>query len=259
MLDVGTGSGATAVLAELAAEVESIERVPELAESARRALERRLRPSARHVGDGTLGLPELAPFGGTAVAAAMGEVPRELWDQLEDGGRIVLPLGRRRASGSPCSNAGEEAPRRSVPARFVPLVEGGGGPARARRATSLAFLDERKLTWYRRGPRLPDRRPGPVLSVLATAQYGALRRPHWIQPAKFGVVGLRLQSSIYRLRVPPKQVDPPSGAASVSFLAAATNNYIWNRLWTFRHQRGNVAYRGCGSYRRGLAYGANLC
>jgi protein-L-isoaspartate(D-aspartate) O-methyltransferase len=128
VLDVGTGSGyQAAVLAELAAEVDSIERVPELAEGARRALERAGYGRVRvHVGDGTLGLPELAPFRGIAVAAATGEVPRELWDQLEDGGRIVLPLGRRRGQRlSVLERTGEEVRLvSSVPARFVPLVEG---------------------------------------------------------------------------------------------------------------------------------------
>jgi protein-L-isoaspartate(D-aspartate) O-methyltransferase len=128
VLDVGTGSGyQAAVLAELAAEVDSIERVPELAEGARRALDRAGYGRVRvHIGDGTLGLPELAPFDGIAVAAATGEVPRELWDQLEDGGRIVLPLGRRRGQRlSVLERTGEEVRLvSSVPARFVPLVEG---------------------------------------------------------------------------------------------------------------------------------------
>jgi protein-L-isoaspartate(D-aspartate) O-methyltransferase len=128
VLDVGTGSGyQAAVLAELAAEVDSIERVPELAEGARRALDRAGYGRVRvHIGDGTLGLPELAPFDGIAVAAATGEVPRELWDQLEDGGRIVLPLGRRRGQRlSVLERTGDEARLiSSVPARFVPLVQG---------------------------------------------------------------------------------------------------------------------------------------
>jgi protein-L-isoaspartate(D-aspartate) O-methyltransferase len=128
VLDVGTGSGyQAAVLAQLAAAGDSIERVPELAEGARRALERAGYGRVRvHVGDGTLGLPELAPFRGIAVAAATGEVPRELWDQLEDGGRIVLPLGRRRGQRlSVLERTGEEVRLvSSVPARFVPLVEG---------------------------------------------------------------------------------------------------------------------------------------
>ena len=72
VLDVGTGSGyAAAVLAELAAEVHSIERIPELAEAARARSPRRATAASQvHVGDGWLGLPEHAPYGGIAVAAA---------------------------------------------------------------------------------------------------------------------------------------------------------------------------------------------
>jgi protein-L-isoaspartate(D-aspartate) O-methyltransferase len=79
-----------------------------------------------HVGDGTLGLPGLAPFGGIAVAAATSEMPPALWTQLEDGRRIVLPLGRRRGQRlSVLERVGEEARLvGSLPARFVPLVEG---------------------------------------------------------------------------------------------------------------------------------------
>jgi protein-L-isoaspartate(D-aspartate) O-methyltransferase len=128
VLDVGTGSGyQAAVLAELAAEVHSIERVAELAEGARRALESAGYGRVQvHVGDGTLGLPELAPFGGIAVAAATSEMPPALWSQLEDGRRIVLPLGRRRGQRlSVLERVGEEARLvGSLPARFVPLVEG---------------------------------------------------------------------------------------------------------------------------------------
>jgi protein-L-isoaspartate(D-aspartate) O-methyltransferase len=128
VLDVGTGSGyQAAVLAELAADVHSIERVAELAEGARRALESAGYERVHvHVGDGTLGLPELAPFGGIAVAAATAEVPRELWNQLEDGRRIVVPLGRRRGQRlCVVERTGDEARLvGSVAARFVPLVAG---------------------------------------------------------------------------------------------------------------------------------------
>ena len=94
VLDVGTGSGyAAAVLAELAGEVHSIERIPELAESARAALAAAgYERVAVHVGDGSLGLPEHAPFAAIAVAAAAIAVPPALWGQLVLGGRIALPL-----------------------------------------------------------------------------------------------------------------------------------------------------------------------
>jgi protein-L-isoaspartate(D-aspartate) O-methyltransferase len=127
VLDVGTGSGyAAAVLSELAAEVHTIERIPELAEAARASLAAAGYERVQvHVGDGGLGLPEEAPFDAIAVAAAADELPTALWEQLRRGGRIALPLvtGRRaqhlcvleRTSGGPRLIA-------SVPARFVPLI-----------------------------------------------------------------------------------------------------------------------------------------
>src|SRR5689334_4203457 len=86
VLDVGTGSGyQAAVLAELAGEVHTIERIPELAEKARANLaaagyEGRVH---LHLGDGTRGLPEYAPFVAIAVAAAALEAPPALYEQLE--------------------------------------------------------------------------------------------------------------------------------------------------------------------------------
>jgi protein-L-isoaspartate(D-aspartate) O-methyltransferase len=125
VLDVGTGSGyQAAVLAELAREVHSVERTPELAERARSALAAAgLEQVQVHVGDGALGLPELAPFGGIAVAAAAVELPPALWEQLEEGRRIALPLGRRRQQLCVLERTGTE-PRlvASLPVRFVPLV-----------------------------------------------------------------------------------------------------------------------------------------
>jgi putative flippase GtrA len=100
------------------------------------------------------------------------------------------------------------------------------------------------------------------LSVLENRAVQALRRPHnWIQLAKFGVVGLSgyvVNLVVYAFLL--KQVGLHYLlAATVSFLAAATNNYIWNRLWTFRHQRGHVAYQGLRFLVVAvLAYGANL-
>lgn len=127
VLDVGTGSGyAAAVLAQLAAEVVSIERIPALAESARATLAAVGAEVEVRVGDGSLGAPDRAPFGGIAVAAAAEDVPQALWRQLERGKRLVLPLhvdeGQRllaleRSSHGPLM-------RGSVPARFVPLVVG---------------------------------------------------------------------------------------------------------------------------------------
>ena len=95
VLDVGTGSGyQAAVLAELAEEVHSIERIPELAEQARAALEEAGYGGRVHVhvGDGTRGLPEHAPFDGIAVAAAAPVPPPSLYAQLAPLGRLVVPV-----------------------------------------------------------------------------------------------------------------------------------------------------------------------
>jgi protein-L-isoaspartate(D-aspartate) O-methyltransferase len=95
VLDVGTGSGyQAAILAELAREVITIERRPELAESARQRLSSLGYRNVRVVvGDGSIGFAESAPYGGVLVAAASPRVPASLMDQLADGGRLVIPVG----------------------------------------------------------------------------------------------------------------------------------------------------------------------
>ena len=98
VLDVGTGSGyQAAVLAEIGAEVFTIERVAQLAESARDLL-KQLGYTAVHVrvGDGSLGWPEEAPFDRIIVGAGAPELPPALLDQLSpDGGRLIAPVGDR--------------------------------------------------------------------------------------------------------------------------------------------------------------------
>jgi len=126
VLDVGTGSGyQAAVLAELGAEVVTIERIPELAEQARSNL-----AAARYervqvvLGDGTLGVAERAPFDGIAVAAAAPGLPETLYEQLRPGGRLVVPVGGQRAQRLEVIVRSPEGPAviHSVPCRFVPLV-----------------------------------------------------------------------------------------------------------------------------------------
>jgi protein-L-isoaspartate(D-aspartate) O-methyltransferase len=97
VLEVGTGSGyQAAVLAGLAAEVHTVEVIPELARRAEETLSG-LGYSNVHVhpGDGSLGWLEAAPYDGILVAAAAPEVPPPLLDQLAEGGRLVLPVGSR--------------------------------------------------------------------------------------------------------------------------------------------------------------------
>jgi protein-L-isoaspartate(D-aspartate) O-methyltransferase len=102
VLEIGTGSGyETAILCTLTAmpgrpagdNIYAVERLPQLAEGASQALHALgYRPHLR-VGDGAAGWPEEAPFTAIIVSAAASHVPRPLWEQLAEGGRMVLPFG----------------------------------------------------------------------------------------------------------------------------------------------------------------------
>jgi protein-L-isoaspartate(D-aspartate) O-methyltransferase len=130
VLDVGTGSGyQAAVLAELASEVVTIERVPELVERAQAALaEAGYTDVDVRLGDGSLGVPDKAPFDAIAVAAAAPTIPEALYEQLVSNGRLVLPRGSRWGQDLVQVVKTEDGPveRASVPCRFVPLVGVGG-------------------------------------------------------------------------------------------------------------------------------------
>jgi protein-L-isoaspartate(D-aspartate) O-methyltransferase len=126
VLDVGTGSAyQAAVLAELGAEVITIERIPELAELARENLAAAGYERVEMlVGDGTLGLPDRAPFDAIAVAAAAPDFPQTLYEQLRPRGRLVVPVGSWRGQRLEVIVRSPEGPAvvHSVPCRFVPLV-----------------------------------------------------------------------------------------------------------------------------------------
>ena len=95
VLEIGTGSGyQTAILAELAAEVYTIERLETLADVARDRLAEMGYTNVHYrAGDGTLGWPSVASFDGILVTAGAPEVPTALTGQLADGGRLVIPVG----------------------------------------------------------------------------------------------------------------------------------------------------------------------
>lgn len=95
VLEIGTGTGyAACVLSHLAGRVFSIERIPELAQSAQRRVAKLGYSNVRiHCGDGTLGLPEEAPFDAIIVTAGAPELPASFASQIADGGRIVIPIG----------------------------------------------------------------------------------------------------------------------------------------------------------------------
>ena len=127
VLDVGTGFGYQAAgLAELACEVQSFERFPAVAERARASLVAAGYERVHvHVGDGWLGLPEYAPYDGIAVAAAAKEMPPALLEQVREGRRVALPLGRRHQQLCVLTRTVEGARLlASIPVRFVPLVGG---------------------------------------------------------------------------------------------------------------------------------------
>lgn len=97
ILEIGTGSGyQTAILSLLAKRVYSIERISALAGRARRVLDQLAMSNVNiKIGDGTIGWKEQAPFDGILVAAGAPDVPQEYLQQLEIGGKLVLPVGDR--------------------------------------------------------------------------------------------------------------------------------------------------------------------
>ena len=97
VLEIGTGSGyQTAILAELAAEVFSVERLAELSRQAQRVLGELGYGNIRfRTGDGTLGWPDHSPFDCILVTAGGPSIPPSLEEQLADGGRLVMPVGGR--------------------------------------------------------------------------------------------------------------------------------------------------------------------
>ena len=128
ILEIGTGSGyAAAILAEIAAEVYTIERIEGLATMASRILDELgyANVHARY-GDGTLGWPEQAPFDGIVVTAAGPEAPETLKQQLKIGGRLVIPVGESKwyqqvVRITRVAEAVFET-EELLPVRFVPLI-----------------------------------------------------------------------------------------------------------------------------------------
>ena len=86
-----------------------------------------------------------------------------------------------------------------------------------------------------------------MVAALANRAVAALRRPHnWVQLAKFcavGASGYAVNLAVYALLLNWANLHYVA-AATGSFVVAATNNYTWNRLWTFRGQRGHLVYQG---------------
>jgi protein-L-isoaspartate(D-aspartate) O-methyltransferase len=130
VLEIGTGCGyQTAVLAKLAKRVYSIERLAALIRKARRHLREAGAPHVhlRH-GDGNAGMPEVAPFDAIVMTAAARRAPKALVEQLEVGGRMILPMAVRDEQHLYVIERTEKGytERRMDPVVFVPLLPGVG-------------------------------------------------------------------------------------------------------------------------------------
>jgi len=132
VLEIGTGSGyQAAILGKLAAEVHTVERHPSLAKSAAQLLADLGYENIQvHLGDGTRGLLDFAPYDAIMVTAAAPDVPDPLLDQLADGGRLIMPVGGRGGQMLHLyQRRGEEIIRDNLaPVAFVPLIGDHGWP-----------------------------------------------------------------------------------------------------------------------------------
>ncbi|QDU38502.1 Protein-L-isoaspartate O-methyltransferase [Maioricimonas rarisocia] len=132
VLEIGTGTGyQTAVLSTLAGEVVSIERLPGLAEPAAERLNRLGYTNVEyHVGDGTLGWPDRAPYDAIIVTAGAPSIPDPLYQQLTDGGRLVIPVGDDSLQTLLVVIRRESGPEihRKWGCRFVRLIGAAGWP-----------------------------------------------------------------------------------------------------------------------------------
>lgn len=127
VLELGTGSGyQTAVLAQLVDSVFSVERIRALQHRARERMRSlKIRNTQMRLTDGGMGWPEQGPYDGIIVTAAPHEVPKELLEQLSDGGVMVVPLGERRQMLTEIIRHGQHYEYNEIaPVRFVPLLGG---------------------------------------------------------------------------------------------------------------------------------------
>jgi protein-L-isoaspartate(D-aspartate) O-methyltransferase len=133
VLEIGTGSAfQTALLAKLAEQVFSVERVPVLFDRARHLLQQlEIRNVSLLLGDGTLGWREYAPYAGIVVGAGAPDVPPACVEQLAEGGHLVIPVGGRDEQTLTVFTRRGTALERTqlLPVRFVPLLGAQGWQA----------------------------------------------------------------------------------------------------------------------------------
>ncbi|MDP2807054.1 MAG: protein-L-isoaspartate(D-aspartate) O-methyltransferase, partial [bacterium] len=126
VLELGTGSGyQAAVLAELASRVFTVERIDKLSRGAEDVIRTlKYHNILFHIGDGTLGWPKFAPYDRIIVTAGAPEVPKACWEQLAEGGRMVIPVGDRNTQKLLLIDKvnGKEVRKELSGCMFVPLV-----------------------------------------------------------------------------------------------------------------------------------------
>lgn len=133
VLEIGTGSAyQTALLSQLASQVFSVERVPELLDRARKLLSQlAISNVSVSLGDGTLGWRAYGPYDAIVVGAGAPKVPTALEEQLAEGGRLLIPVGdRSQQMLALFTKRGGRLERRDIePVTFVPLIGAGGWPS----------------------------------------------------------------------------------------------------------------------------------
>jgi len=126
VLELGTGSGyQAAVLAELAARVFTVERIDKLSRGAEEVIRiLKYHNILFHIGDGTLGWPKFAPYDRIIVTAGAPEVPKACWEQLAEGGRMVIPVGDMSVQKLLLIDKvkGREVKKELSGCKFVPLI-----------------------------------------------------------------------------------------------------------------------------------------
>lgn len=227
VLEIGSGSGyQTATLAELAGEVFAMERLAPLAERARAVLARLAYDNVHvAIGDGARGWPEEAPFDGILVAAAAEKAPPALFEQLADGGRLVIPIGAPHGEQvlTIFERNGDRFKRQtSVTCRFVPLLSDAehrteiGGPV-AREGWSLTDVGwtsaGEEVTMKAVQALVHGRVQGVYYRATARVEAERLGLRGWVKNMRDGSVGLHLQGD-------PAAVDAMLDWCSVGPLAA---------------------------------------
>ena len=187
VLEIGTGSGyAAAVLAEIAGEVYTVERIGQLAEKAATVLAEHGYDNV-HVlhGDGTRGWPEHAPYDAIVVAAGGPKVPESLRAQLKIGGRLVIPVGSD-ARAQELVRVTRAARKRLSSAKTSPTCAScrcsarkAGSRRRRRRQPRRVVAAARRVAGAERSPTPPSRS-----TSIETADLGAAARPHRRRPRR---------------------------------------------------------------------------